>query len=72
MSDRHVVDEDGELFPQEGYTRRIAVGDVVDVQTIYGDEHGTVVELGTEDGFPMVTLDTESGDRITVSIARVR
>lgn len=47
-------------------------GDKVVVQTIYGDDAGTVVDVVLEEGFPMVCLDLDSGDRITVNLARCR
>lgn len=50
----------------------VEVGDVVQAQTIYGAETGTVTEKGVDDaGFPLVTLALESGDTITVGVARL-
>ena len=51
----------------------IEVGDPVRVQTIYGLETGVVVEKGVDpEGFPIVSVDTRSGDRITIGVGRVR
>lgn len=47
-------------------------GDRVVVQTIWGDELGTVRGVTTENGYPMIEVAMERGDRITINVARVR
>lgn len=53
-------------------TAKLVAGDKVRFKTMFGLEVATVVDLRKEplSGFPMVTLDTESGDRISVDVAR--
>jgi len=47
-------------------------GDKVTVQTMWGIEAGTVTGVTHEDGFPMVELDLENGDTITIDVARCK
>jgi len=47
-------------------------GDKVQVQTIWGNETGTVTGVTREDGYPMVELDMENGDTITIEVARCK
>lgn len=48
-------------------------GDQVEVDTMWGSERATVIDLTRDDdGFPLVTLNTASGDTITVNRARVK
>ena len=50
----------------------LEVGDEVVVQTIWGDETGAVAGVTREDGYPMVQLDLENGDTITIEVARCK
>lgn len=51
---------------------RLASGDDVWLETMWGRERCTVVKVHhDQDGFPMATLVTRSGDRISVNIARI-
>lgn len=64
------VDEPG-LFELDKI--RLAVGDEVTVQTMFGDEPATVIALTrSADGYPHVQVHSESGDTFTVSVARVK
>lgn len=54
------------LFP-EPERRGYQVGDVVEMQTVWGPEKGTVVAVTTVDGWPAIVLDMERGDRITTT-----
>lgn len=47
-------------------------GDRVAVQTIWGAETGTVTGVTHENGYPMVELDLENGDTITIDVARCK
>ena len=62
--------DDG-LF-EEPARQPLSIGDKVVLRTIWGEEPCTVHELGTVDGWPMVTVKTKSGDTVTVSRANVR
>jgi len=44
----------------------IQSGDKVTLRTIWGEEECVVEQFGTIDGWPGVTVRTNSGDRITV------
>lgn len=60
---------DGLFAPPE--QREILPGDYCIVQTIWGDERGTV--LGVLSGEPaMVRMAMENGDEIAISYARLR
>lgn len=59
------------LFPEPERTE-IHPGDMVILRTIWGDEPCVVQKVGLVDGYPMVQVFTESGDRITVNVANVR
>lgn len=49
----------------------ISPGDRVRVQTIYGNELGIVEQVFADaEGYPMVTVRTRSGDKISLGIAR--
>lgn len=51
---------------------RLQKGDKVRIQTMWGVEFGVVEKVEPDAiGFPMVQLSTQSGDRITINIARV-
>ena len=50
----------------------LEAGDQVLVQTIWGDEVGTVTGVTRENGYPMVQLDLENGDTITIEVARCK
>lgn len=63
-------EEEG-LF-EEPERRELHPGDKVVVRTIWGEEDCEVVEVGTIDGFPMVSIKTPSGDRATVSRASIK
>ena len=58
------------LFDMEPVILR--AGDHVDVQTMWGIEAGTVTGVTHENGYPMVELDLESGDTITIDVARCK
>lgn len=52
---------------------RIAVGDAVVVQTMWGDENGTVTEVGRWSyAWPIAQVMLESGDTIYIDPARLR
>lgn len=58
-------DEDG-LFEVE--PELISVGDRVKLRTIWGEEMCRVEQVGHDtEGWPIVTVSTTSGDRVTVS-----
>jgi hypothetical protein len=58
---------------EEPERQPINVGDRVTLLTIWGEEECRVEHIGTDvDGWPMVTVTTTSGDRVTVSRARLR
>lgn len=58
--------DDG-LF-EEPQRHPINVGDRVTLRTIWGEEKCRVEHVGHDrDGWPMVTVTTASGDRVTVS-----
>ena len=59
------------LFPEEIPRLELHKGDRVRIQTIWGSEICTVVKI-LRDEFPMVMLDTEAGDRVTINVARVQ
>jgi hypothetical protein len=66
------VSEDVELdldLPDNARSE-IRVGDAVRVQTIWGEERGTVRDFTRQAGFPMVEVDMENGDTISVNVAR--
>lgn len=51
---------------------RLTRGDKVRIQTIWGMEFCDVMDVTRDDDdWPMVTLRTLSGDKITINIARV-
>lgn len=50
---------------------RLAKGDRVLVQTMWGEERAMVLRVIYEDNFPLVQVETPSGDRISISVARV-
>lgn len=49
----------------------LSMGERVRLQTMWGDESCVVVDVHREDGFPMATVRTGSGDEISVSVARL-
>lgn len=52
---------------------RLAIGQLVTIQTIWGKEEGIVTGVNkSPHGFPLVTVDTASADRITLDVARVK
>lgn len=52
---------------------RLERGDKVRIQTMWGIEFATVQRVLVDgEGFPMVQLATQSGDKITINIARVQ
>jgi hypothetical protein len=50
---------------------RLRKGDFVTITTMWGEEVCLVTGVGTEDDWPMVQLQTPSGDEVSVSVARV-
>jgi hypothetical protein len=66
VSDFEDIYNDG-LFPEPPLDY-IKVGDRVMLRTIWGEEKCRVEEMGCDrEGWPMVTVTTTSGDRVTVS-----
>ena len=59
------------LFPEPSRVP-LKKGMRVHVQTIWGDEEGTVVRVAQCDGFPLAHLNMARGDRITIDVARVK
>jgi hypothetical protein len=57
---------------EEPELERLQVGDKAVLKTVWGDENVTVEEFGSIDGYPMVTVRTAKGDKVTVSRASVR
>lgn len=65
------VTEDAGLFDVEP-APALYVGQDVVVRTMWGDESARVLAVFyDDDGHPMVKLATNSGDTISVSVARV-
>lgn len=63
--------EDEGLF-EEPERRELHPGDKVVVRTMWGEESCKVHEMGTIDGYPMVTVKTPSGDTVTVNRAAIK
>ena len=66
------TEPDWGLFP-EPQRVQLGLGDRVEVQTMWGREHGEVVRTGVDkDGWPFVELSMDHGDRIFLNVARVQ
>lgn len=65
-----MMDDEPTLFDATPVPR-LQKGDRVLVQTMWGQEEAVVVDVHYDDGYPMVSCDTESGDCITLGVARV-
>lgn len=51
---------------------KLVKGDKVTIQTIWGTEPATVVDVLDGEPYPMVKVTTKHGDTISIDVARVR